>query len=67
VAKQFMGFWKKFVDTFALNSSKVYIKGSSYSEMYCPYIASSMLDANNTQYFDVRGMQVFDGPIPSCF
>jgi carboxypeptidase D len=61
VAKQFMGFWKNFVDTFALNSSKVYITGSSYSGMYCPYIASAMLDANDTQYFDVRGMQVFDG------
>lgn len=61
VAQQFMGFWKNFVDVFGFNSSKVYITGSSYSGMYCPYIASAMLDANDTQYFDVRGMQVFDG------
>lgn len=61
VAQQFMGFWKNFLDLFGFNSSKVYVTGSSYSGMYCPYIASAMLDANDTQYFDVRGMQIFDG------
>lgn len=61
VAAQFLAFWRNFVDTFALQGYKVYITGSSYSGMYCPYIASAMLDANETQYFDVRGMQVFDG------
>lgn len=69
VAAQFLGFWKNFMDLFALQGYKVYITGSSYSGMYCPYIASAMLDANDTRYFDVRGMQVFDGlyannPIP---
>lgn len=61
VARQFMGFWKNFVDTFAMQGYKVYITGSSYSGMYCPYIASEMLNANDTNYFDVKGMQVFDG------
>jgi carboxypeptidase D len=27
----------------------------------CPYIASVMLDANDTSYFNVTGMQVWDG------
>jgi len=31
VAKQFMGFWKNFVDTFALRGYKVYIAGESYA------------------------------------
>lgn len=61
VAEQFLGFWKNFVDLFAMQGYKVYVTGSSYSGMYCPYIASAMLDTNDTQYFDVRGMQVFDG------
>ncbi|KAK3389830.1 serine carboxypeptidase [Podospora didyma] len=61
VAKQFMGFWKNFVDTFALQGYKVYVTGSSYSGMYTPYISSAMLDANNTQYFDLSGMMIFDG------
>ena len=61
VANQFMGFWKNFVDTFSLQGYKVYVTGSSYSGMYCPYIASAMLDANDKSYFDVAGMMVFDG------
>lgn len=61
VAAQFMGFWRNFVDTFALQGYKVYVTGSSYSGMYCPYIASAMLDAADKTYFDVAGMMVFDG------
>lgn len=55
VAQQFMGFWKNFIDTFAMQGYKVYVTGSSYSGMYCPYIASAMLDANDEQYFNVKG------------
>lgn len=55
VAQQFLGFWRNFVQTFALQGYKIYITGSSYSGMYCPYIASAMLDQNNTQTFDVAG------------
>jgi carboxypeptidase D len=39
----------------------VYVTGSSYSGMYSPYIASAMLDANDKTYFNVTGMQVWDG------
>ena len=31
VAEQFLGFWKHFVDTFDLQSKKVYIAGESYA------------------------------------
>lgn len=31
VAKQFMGFWKNFMDTFAMQGYKVYIAGESYA------------------------------------
>lgn len=55
VAKQFLGFWKNFVETFALQGYKIYITGSSYSGMYCPYIASAMLDTNDTQNYNVKG------------
>jgi carboxypeptidase D len=61
VAKQFMGFWKNFIDTYSMQGYKVYVTGSSYSGMYCPYIASAMLDANDKTYFDVSGMLIFDG------
>ncbi|PKS12615.1 hypothetical protein jhhlp_000823 [Lomentospora prolificans] len=60
VARQFMGFWKNFVDVFGLQNFKVYVTGSSYSGLYCPYIAHEMIDAEDPEYFDVGGMMIFD-------
>lgn len=31
--------------------------------MYCPYIASAMLDAKDDTYFDVQGMLIYDPSI----
>lgn len=31
VARQFLGFWKNFIDTFELQGYKVYITGESYA------------------------------------
>ena len=61
VAEQFLGFWRNFVDAFALQGYKVYVTGSSYSGMYVPYISSAMLDRDDEAYFDLTGMMVFDG------
>lgn len=61
VAQQFLGFWRNFVNTFALQGYKIYITGSSYSGMYVPYIANAMLDSNDTASFDLGGIMVFDG------
>ncbi len=61
VAQQFLGFWKNFIDTFSMQGYKVYVTGSSYSGMYTPYIASAMLDAKDTTYYNVSGMMLFDG------
>ncbi|KAF7561185.1 hypothetical protein G7046_g2941 [Stylonectria norvegica] len=63
IARQFMGFWKNFVETFALQGYKIYITGESYAGMYCPYIASAMLDTKNKTYFDVKGMLIYDPSI----
>lgn len=60
VAKQFMGFWKNFVDAFGMQGYSVYITGESYAGAYCPFIASNMLDANDTNYFNVKGMTIYD-------
>ncbi|GKT45790.1 putative serine carboxypeptidase [Colletotrichum spaethianum] len=61
VARQFLGFWRNFIDTFAMQGYKIYVTGSSYSGMYCPYIASAMVDSNDKNYFNIAGMQIFDG------
>jgi carboxypeptidase D len=60
VAAQFKSWFKKFVDTFDLHGRRVYITGESYAGKYVPYIASAMLDENDTTYFNVRGIQLID-------
>ncbi|KAJ6441609.1 40S ribosomal protein S19 [Purpureocillium lavendulum] len=63
VAKQFMGFFKNFIKTFSMQGYKVYITGESYAGMYCPYIASAMLDAKDTTHFNMKGMIIYDPSI----
>ncbi|KUJ18761.1 alpha/beta-hydrolase [Mollisia scopiformis] len=63
VAEQFKGFWKNFITTFSMQGYKVYITGESYAGQYIPYIASGMLDENDTTYFNVKGVQINDPSI----
>jgi carboxypeptidase D len=63
VAAHFMGFWKNSIDTFSMHGYKVYITGESYAGQYIPYIASGMLDAKDTRYFNVKGVQINDPSI----
>ena len=63
IAVDFMGFWKNFMETFDLVGRKVYITGESYAGQYIPYIASYMLEANNTDYYNVSGIQINDPSI----
>ncbi|KAH8165474.1 hypothetical protein CIB48_g2769 [Xylaria polymorpha] len=60
VAKQFLGFWKNFIETFSMQGYKVYIAGESYAGLYCPYIASAMLDTNDTTHYDLSGVLIYD-------
>ncbi|KAH8911794.1 alpha/beta-hydrolase [Coniochaeta sp. PMI_546] len=60
IAAQFKGFWKNFVDTFAIQGYKVYIAGESYAGAYVPYIASAFLDENDKTYFDQSGILIYD-------
>ncbi|KAK0739890.1 Alpha/Beta hydrolase protein [Apiosordaria backusii] len=65
LATQFQGWWKNFVDTFSMQGYKVYIAGESYAGKYCPYIASAMLDANDTTYYQMSGMLINNALIHS--
>lgn len=60
VAQQFLGFFKNFVDTFGLHNRKVYITGESYAGYYVPYIADAMLSANDSTYFGVDSIMIYD-------
>ncbi|KAH8907629.1 alpha/beta-hydrolase, partial [Coniochaeta sp. PMI_546] len=63
LAQQFMGFWKNFINTFNMQGYKVYVTGESYAGMYVPYISSNFLDANDTTYFNLKGMHIYDPSI----
>lgn len=63
VGEQFAGFWKNFMTTFNLTGRKVYITGESYAGQYIPYIAMYMLEQNNTDYYNVAGIQINDPSI----
>ncbi|KAK3377944.1 putative serine-TYPE carboxypeptidase F precursor [Podospora didyma] len=63
VAKQFMGFWRNFMDTFSMQGYKVYIAGESYAGLYCPYIASAFLNAEDTTYYNMSGLLIYDPSI----
>ncbi len=60
VAAQFLGFFKNFVDTFGLQNRKVYITGESYAGYYVPYIADAMLNSNDTTYYNVESIMIYD-------
>ena len=63
VATQFLPFWKNFMDLFQLQNRKVYVTGESYAGQYVPYIADAMLNQNDTTYFNVNGIIVYDPSI----
>ena len=66
IAAQFLGFFKNFVDTFGLQNRKVYVTGESYAGYYVPYIADAMLNTNDTTYFGVESILIYD-PLISTF
>jgi carboxypeptidase D len=55
IAQDFLGFFKNFQDTFGIKNFKIYVTGESYAGRYVPYISAAMLDAENTQYFNLSG------------
>ncbi|PSN60457.1 carboxypeptidase cpdS precursor [Corynespora cassiicola Philippines] len=59
-AQQFLGFWENFVSTFGLEGRKVYIAGESYAGKYIPYFADAMIQRDDKEVFDIRGIMVYD-------
>ena len=59
-AAQFLGFFKNFVDTFNLHNKKIFIAGESYAGYFVPYIADAMLKTNDTKYYGVESILIYD-------
>lgn len=64
-AAQFLGFFKNFLETFDLTNRKVYIAGESYAGKYIPYFADAMLAKNDSKYYDVKGILIYDPSVAS--
>jgi carboxypeptidase D len=47
------------------NTPQIYIAGESYAGVYVPFIASQMLDAKDSNYFNVEGTMIYDPSINS--
>ena len=62
VADQFLGFFKNFVDTFAMQGYTVYIAGESYAGYYVPYIANAMINSgeDHDQYYNFSSLMIYD-------
>ncbi len=59
-AADFLGFFKRFVDTFNLHNKKIFITGESYAGKYVPYIADAMFNKNDKTYYDVESILIYD-------
>ena len=51
------------METFGLTGRKVYLTGESYAGQYIPYISYYMLEAQDYDYFNVKGIQINDPSI----
>ncbi|KAL9114175.1 MAG: hypothetical protein Q9227_001947 [Pyrenula ochraceoflavens] len=60
VASQFLGFFKNFVETFSMQGYTVYVTGESYAGYYVPYIADAMLNKNDTTYYNLSSIMIYD-------
>ncbi|KAH8678255.1 Alpha/Beta hydrolase protein [Xylariales sp. PMI_506] len=60
LADQFVGFWKNFIDTFSLHGADVYLAGESYAGRYLSYIGTSMIEKNDTTYYNLQGTMFID-------
>ena len=65
VASQFLGFFKNFVDTFAMQGYTVYISGESYAGYYVPYIADAMHNKNDKEYYNISSILIYDPSLSS--
>ena len=65
VADQFLGFFKNFVDTFAMQGYTVFIAGESYAGYYVPYIANAMIESNDDQYYNFSSLLIYDPSLSS--
>lgn len=63
ISNQFNDFWRRFIDAFEMQGYKVYMTGESYAGMYIPYISEGFIEQNDTEHFNLKGIQINDPTI----
>ncbi|KAJ9618797.1 hypothetical protein H2204_012929 [Knufia peltigerae] len=63
IAEEFNDFFFNFQKIFAISKFKIYVTGESYAGRYVPYIASGMLDRNDSNHFNLSGALTYNPTI----
>ncbi|KAJ9612602.1 hypothetical protein H2200_004199 [Cladophialophora chaetospira] len=63
IAEEFNKFFLNFQKLFGISNFKIYVTGESYAGRYAPYIASGMMDKNDTAHYNVSGVLTYDPTI----
>lgn len=59
VARDFVDWFENWARVFKTGGFRVFVSGESYGGRYVPYIASEMIDRNDTNFLDLAGMSPF--------
>ena len=59
LGKEFVGFYKQFVNTFGVAGYDLYLTGESYAGYYVPYIADAFIEANDKD-MPLKGIAIND-------
>ncbi|ETI22932.1 hypothetical protein G647_04726 [Cladophialophora carrionii CBS 160.54] len=63
IAEEFNDFFLNFQTIFGISNFKIYVTGESYAGRYVPYIASGMLDRNDSAHFNLSGALTYNPTI----
>ena len=66
IAQDFIKFFKNFQQLFGIKKYKIYVTGESYAGRYIPYISDAMINANDTDYYNLSGALLYD-PVIGAF
>lgn len=59
IARQFLGFYHNWMETFNTTGGKTYITGESYAGIYIPYIGDAMIQSKQAADYNLSGALLF--------
>jgi carboxypeptidase C (cathepsin A) len=65
-AAEFVEFFRNFQTIFNISNHKIYVTGESYAGRYVPYVANAILDQNDTEHFNLSGIDRPDAGVAAA-